>query len=515
MRPRHRRVPDGPHGPAAVRRRSKFLALPLVALAVGCTVGPDWLRPAAPDDKTYTQQGKAEQGTNDQHIALGQKITGDWWTLYRSEPMNQVLEQAVAGNRSLAGAEATLVAAQEAVNQARAGLFPQIDASGGAQREHISGAEFGLNRLPPGFPPYSNLFRVGANVGYLIDIWGATRRTIEQSEALADTQDFTLDAAYLTITGNSVAELLTIASLNSQIATVRDIIADDERNYRLVQTEVNAGVATQLDIETARSQLATDRTLMPPLYQQVNVARHALAVLAGRAPDQWSPPDFTLDDITLPGELPVSLPSDLVRQRPDILASEAELHAASAAIGIATAAFYPSITLNGSLAQQSITTDTLFHGAGDVWSFGANISAPIFHGGALTAQKRRAEASFESARDGYEETVLSAFAQVADVLDALAQDAELLTEQQQALFSAQASLDLTRRAYSLGSISVLQVVDAQRILEQARLGYVRARAQRYLDTAQLFVAMGGGWWDWREQDGDGAVKPVAIMAPAK
>jgi NodT family efflux transporter outer membrane factor (OMF) lipoprotein len=496
-----------------VRRAAGILALPLAALATACTLGPDWLRPEAPADQTYTQQGKAEQGNSDQHVAMGQKITGDWWTLYRSDPMNQVLEQAIARNRSLAGAQATLVAAQEAVNQAEGGLFPQLDASSGGQRQHINGAQFGQKKLPPGFPPYANLFRVGATVSYAVDIWGSTRRTIEQTEALADAQDFTLDAAYLTITGNAVVEMLTIASLNTQIATVQGIIADDEQNLRLVHSEVNAGVATQLDVETARSQLATDRTLLPPLRQQVNAARHALAVLVGRAPSQWMPPDLNLDQITLPADLPVSLPSDLVRQRPDILASEAQLHASTAAIGIATAALYPSITLTGALSQQAITVDTLFHGASDVWSFGANISAPIFHGGALTAQKRRAQANFESSRDSYEETVLLAFAQVADVLDALDQDTQLLAEEQQALFAAQASLDLTRLAYSLGSIGVLQVVDAQRIVEQARLGYERARAQRYLDTAQLFVAMGGGWWDWREHEGE--AKPVSLLAPAK
>ena len=213
-----------------MRRRAHFLALPLVALATACTLGPDWLRPAAPDEKTYTQQGKAEQGTNDQHIALGQKIAGDWWTLYRSDPMNQVLDQAMAGNRSLASAEATLVAAQEAVNQAHGGLFPQIDASGGAPRQHINGAQFGLNHLPPGFPPYSNMFRVGATVSYAVDIWGATRRTIEQSEAWPTRRISRSTPPISRITGNAVTEALTIASLNAQIATVQDIIADDEQN---------------------------------------------------------------------------------------------------------------------------------------------------------------------------------------------------------------------------------------------------------------------------------------------
>ena len=491
---------------------SKPLFLPLLALCCACTVGPNFLRPAAPADPAYTPDTKAEQGAPDQHIAMGQKITGDWWTLYRSGPLNAVLEQAIAGNRSLAGAQATLVAAQEAVNQARGGLYPQVDLGAGASRQHINGAQFGLKNLPPGFPPYFNLFRIGPTVSYALDIFGGTRRAIEQTEALAGAQDFALDAAYLTLTGNAVVESLTIASLRMQMATVAGIIADDDTNLRLVQREVSAGVATQLDIETARSQLASDHTLLPPLRQQLNAARHALAVLAGRAPSRFVAPDFDLDQITLPPDLPLSLPSDLVRQRPDILNAEAQLHAASAAVGIATAQLYPSITLTGALSQEAITTDSLFSSAGTVWSIGGSLSAPLFHGGELEAQRRRAKANFDAALDGYEQTVLQAFAQVADVLDALNQDAALLAEEQSALQAAQASLDLNRRAYSLGSIAVLQVLDAQRQLEQARLGYVRARAQRYLDTAQLFLAMGGGWWNWREQSGE--PKPIDVLAPA-
>jgi NodT family efflux transporter outer membrane factor (OMF) lipoprotein len=512
MRARGRRVPDGTFGPAAVTRPAT-LVLPLLGIFCGCTVGPDFLRPAAPADPAYTADGTAEQGTGDQHFAMGQKIAGDWWTLYRSAPLNAVLEQAIAGNRSLAGAQATLVAAQEALNQAMGGLYPQIDAGAGALRQHINGAQFGLKKLPPQFPPYSNIFRVGGTVSYAVDMVGGTRRAIEQSGALADAQDFALDAAYLTLTGNAVVEALTIASLRSQLATVEGIIADDQTNLRLVEREVGAGVATQLDIETARSQLASDRTLLPPLRQQVNVARHALAVLAGRAPSHWTPPDFDLDQITLPADLPLSLPSDLVRQRPDILASEAQLHAASAAIGVATAQLYPSLTLTGALTEQAISVDTLFHGAGAVWTIGGNLTAPLFHGGALEAQRRRAEATYDAALAAYEQTVLQAFAQVADVLDALGQDAELLAEQQSALQAAQASLDLTRRAYTLGSVGVLQVLDAQRLVEQARLGYVRARAQRYLDTAQLFLAMGGGWWNWRERGAE--AKPITVSAPAR
>ncbi len=480
----------------------------------GCTQGPNFISPKAPPETAYTTNGAAEKQAGDQHFALGQKITGDWWTLYHSHPLDAILHQAVAGNRTLVAAQATLAAAQESVNESLAGLYPQVDLGAGAVRQHVNGAPFGLKALPPQFPPYSNLFKVGPTVSYALDIFGATQRAVEENVALAAAQDYQLDAAYLTLTGNAVLQALNIASLRAQLATVDGIIADDERNLRLVQTEVTAGVATQLDIETATSQLAVDRTLRPPLEQQLSVARHALTVLVGKVPSDWQPPNFDLDRITLPTELPLSLPSDLVRQRPDLLVAEAQLHAASAAIGVATAHLYPQITLSGALTQQAISLDTLFHGASDVWSLGPSISLPIFHGGALEAERRRTVDEFNAALANYEQTVLEAFGQVADVLEALGHDANLLAEEQGALRAAQSSLDLTRRSYSIGSVGILQVVDAQRVVEQARLGFVRAKVQRYLDTAQLFVAMGGGWWNWRAQTATPAAA-MPVSAPAR
>jgi NodT family efflux transporter outer membrane factor (OMF) lipoprotein len=491
-------------------RRGWWPAAALVAAA--CTVGPDFAPPEKPAEQSYTPGGAAEKGAGDQHFALGQKIAGDWWTLYRSEPLSRVLEQAIAGNRTLVAAKATLAAALEQVNIARGGLYPQVDLNASAQRAKNSGAQLGLKTLPSQFPPYFNVFRVGPAVSYAVDVFGGTRRAIEQSEALADVEDYQLDAAYLALTGNAVTQALTIASLRAQLATVDGIIADDQKNLDLVRTEVRAGVATQLDIETATSQLAIDRTLLPPLRQQLAVAQHALAVLVGKAPADWVAPDFDLDRIILPAELPLSLPSELARQRPDLLAAEAQLHAASAAIGVATAQLYPSINLSAALTQQAISVDTLFHGASSIWTVSGGLTAPLFHGGELEAQRRATEAQFNATLATYEQTVLQAFAQVADVLEALNHDAELLAEQQRALAAAESSLNLTRRAYSIGSVGILQVLDAQRQVEQTRLGYVRAKAQRYLDTAQLFVAMGGGWWNWRDRGAPGAAAPVQAKA---
>lgn len=478
-----------------------LLGVSLIALVAGCTVGPDFVPPKAPDTKEYTEEGTPQPNVTEakeaqQRFALGQKVSGDWWQLFRSERLNGVLTQAIAENQTLVVARATLAQAQQGIAQARGPLFPQVDLNGGVSRQRVSFAPVGENIKGP----ITNLFTIGPTVSYALDPFGGNRRRVEQQEATAEFQGYQLDAAYLTLTGGAVTQALNIASARDQIKAVQSIIADDEQNLQLVQTEFAAGEATQIDVQSATSQLAADRTLLPPLQQQLSVARHALSVLVGKAPADWVPPDFDLDEFTLPQELPVTVPSELVRQRPDILASESQLHAASAAIGVATAQLYPNINLTASFTQESLSTATLFNPASSVWSIGAQLLAPIFHGGALRAQKEAAVDAYQGALANYKQTVLASFGQVADVMQALAHDAELLEAQRRALESADTNLRLTRTTYRYGNVGILQVLDAQRLSEQARLGYVRARAQRYLDTVQLFTAMGGGWWDWQGRD---------------
>lgn len=470
----------------------------------GCTLGPNFHLPSAPPETRY-RHGSETKTAGEQHFALGQKLTGDWWRLYHSTSLAQTVTAAIAGNKTLVAAAASLAQAREVVAETSGGLYPQLDVGADADRQRISPAQFGLSKLPAGFQPIFNTFSIGPRVSYALDIFGGIRRSIEQAGALADVADYQFDAAYLGLTGNAVMDAIAMAGINGQIRTVEGIIADDETNLRLVNDEVKAGTATQIDIETATSQLAADRTLLPPLHQQLSQERHALAVLAGKAPADWTPPDFVLTDLTLPTDLPVSLPSALVRQRPDILAAEARLHAASAAIGVATARLYPNITLTASLGQEALSPDRLFWGASNIWSFGSGLTAPLFHGGELEAQRRAAIDAYRAALANYEETVLKSFGQVADVLDALQNDAALVVDERRAVGAAEASLRLIRIAYRNGSVGILQVVDAQRTLERARLGYVRAQAQRLTDTAQLFLAMGGGWWAWH---------PTQAAAPA-
>jgi NodT family efflux transporter outer membrane factor (OMF) lipoprotein len=497
---------------ATLSRARTIAAVSVVALLAGCAVGPDFATPPAPETKDYevggTPQPTVENAADaQQRFSMGKKISGSWWQLFHSAQLDGVLQQAIAGNQTLVTAEATLAQAQQATAQARGVLWPQVDIGAGVQREQVSNGFLGA----PGHTPAFNLFTIGPTVSYALDPFGGNRRRVEQQGAVADFQEYQLDAAYLTLTGGAASQAVQIASVRAQIQAVEAIIADDQRNLDLIGTQRRAGEATQLDVQLAESQLAADRTLLPPLRQQVSVARHALAILVGKAPGDWAPPDFDLAEFTLPQDLPVTLPSELVRQRPDILASEAQLHAASAAIGVATAQLYPNLTLSASFTQEALTTGTLFDPASSVWSVAAQLLAPVFHGGALRAQKQAAVDGFTGALATYKQTVLTSFGQVADTLQALAHDAELLEAQRRALESAETSLRLTRTTFRYGNVGILQVLDAQRQAEQARLGYVRAQAQRYFDSITLFTAMGGGWQDWHAQTAavGTEAKPVA------
>jgi NodT family efflux transporter outer membrane factor (OMF) lipoprotein len=485
-------------------------ALGLTMLVVGCAVGPDFVRPAPPPTQDYEAGGMprpdvAEPTETQQRFALGQKISNDWWQLFRSPRLDGVLQETIAGNLTLAAAKTTLTQAQQGVLQAAGALYPQLDLAAGAQRQRVNFSAIGINQQGP----IINLFNIGPTVSYALDVFGGYRRRLEQQEALAEYEGWELDAAYLTLTGNAVTQALQIASARAQIAAVETIIADDERNLELVRTELKAGEATQLDVQTAQSQLAADRTLLPPIRQQLSVARHALSVLSGRAPGDWAPPDFDLAEFTLPEELPVSVPSQLVRKRPDILAAEAQLHAASAAVGVATAQLYPSLNLTASFEQFATKPSKLFAPESSIFDFGGNLLAPIFHGGALRAQKQAAVDAFDGAYASYKQTVLTSFGQVADSLQALSHDAELLEAEHRALDSAETQLRLTRTSYSYGNVGILQVLDAQRQTEQARLGHVRAQAQRFIDTVQLLTAMGGGWWQAQDQTAQAATPAKA------
>lgn len=456
----------------------------------GCAVGPDFARPTAPPAARYTRDilraEDASASGNVQHIALGQEIEGNWWTLFHSDAIDQLVTQALDHNRSLAASMATLAQAQEFALARAGSQYPQVALTGGAGRQ-----QYGKEFLGPiGIPPFT-YFAVGPTVSYALDYTGGVARSVEQQYALAEVEQHQRDAAYLTVTGQAVMQTLTIASVRAQIATVETILAQDRDNLRLVQTAFDNGSVAREDVVSAQSQIANDMTLLPPLRQELARARHALSVVLGRAPANELPADVDLAQITLPLQVPVSLPSELAHRRPDILAAEARLHAATSAVGVAQSNLYPKIELTASVGQQSLKADQIFDKSNNAWSIIAGLTAPIFDGGTLRAEKRAAVDAMRASAATYEQTVLEAFAQVADLLEGLDHDAEQLDAQDHAQQAAQSSLDLARISYKEGNAGVLQVLDAERSYQQARLGYVRAVAQRYLDTVQLFLALGG------------------------
>jgi NodT family efflux transporter outer membrane factor (OMF) lipoprotein len=430
-----------------------------------------------------------------QTLVLGERVTAKWWTLFRSPDLDTLVKQAIVGSRTLESAKARLAQAREAIAAASSALYPQVGFNANISEEKQTAATFGLTPNVAPLPSSFNLFQVGPTASYTPDLFGGTRRRIEQQTALADYQRDELNAAYLSLTGNTVAQAIQGAAVRAQLKAVRDIIDIDQQNVDMVRKEHLAGSVPDSDMIVAESQLAADETMLPGLDQQLSVANHALAVLVGHAPGNWSPPKFDLMALTLPGRPPVSLPSELVHRRPDIQAAEAQLHAASAQIGIATAQLYPSITLSAGISGSSLDGGTLFSPAGLAWSVAAGIAQPIFDGGMREAERRAALAAFKASAADYQQVVLQAFRQVADILQALGHDAKLLEAQRRALDMASESLRLQRINYSSGGIGILNLLDAQRQYQQARLGYVRAEAQRHQDTVQLLVAMGGGWWN--------------------
>jgi NodT family efflux transporter outer membrane factor (OMF) lipoprotein len=471
-------------------RLTGIAALACAALG-GCTVGPDFTRPEPPPAARYTANTlHAEEASTDataQHLALGREIEGNWWTLFKSDAIDRIVKQAVEYNRSLKASTATLEQAEELALAASGARYPQIGLTAGVGRQKY-GDEFlgGFFNLPP-----FTYFAVGPTVSYTLDTSGGLSRGIEQQYAMAEVARQQLDAAYLAVTGQAVMQSLAIACARAQIATIETILAQDQDNLQLVKTAFKDGSVARIDVVSAQSQIASDMALLPPLRQDLARARHALSVVLGRVPASELPPDLDLGQLTLPLEVPVSLPSELAHRRPDILAAEARLHAATSAVGVAEANLYPKIQLGATVGQQAVKPTQLFDQASTAWSLISSLSVPLYDGGTLRAEKRAAMDAMRASAANYQQTVLEAFAQVADTLEAIDHDAEQLNAQDQAQQAAQSNLDFARASYAEGNAGILQILDAERLYQRARLGNVKAVAQRYLDTVQLFLALGG------------------------
>jgi NodT family efflux transporter outer membrane factor (OMF) lipoprotein len=473
-------------------------------LLESCAVGPDYRQPAPPTNDAYYHPDDGNSSTADQTTRTGQEagaaaataesrtlqvgadLPGEWWQLFKSPTLEATVKLALAGSPTLVQATATLAQAQEQVRAAQGALFPHVSGSAEATRSGASGVPTALSK--------DTQYTIGLSASYALDVFGGTRRTVEQQRALAQMQRYQLAAAYLTLTGSVVTNALTIASARLQIATTEQLIADDRKNLALTQREFELGAAARTDVLTAESQLASELTPLPSLRQQLGVARDALTVLLGKAPADWKSPDFDIDEFKLPAQIPVSLPSRLVRQRPDIMASESQLHSATAAVGVAVAQEFPSLTLTAAVSRAALTAGGLFHDFDSQWSGGGGLIAPIFEGGTLRAQARAARDALDAASASYKAVVLEAFGQVADDLRALDNDAARVSVTQHAVDISLESLKLTRMSYTAGKSTVLDLINAERTYGQAKLGQVTALIQQYEDIADLLVALGGGWW---------------------
>jgi NodT family efflux transporter outer membrane factor (OMF) lipoprotein len=467
-----------------------------------CAVGPDFQAPAAPDTTQYTPQPFVKSTASfpgpagaSQEFAPGEDIPLQWWTLFRSDSLDALIRTALAQSPSLGAAQATLRQAQETLVAERGSLlFPSSNVQVQGARERASGVTLGA----PGINPELTVVNATVNVSYNFDVFGGARRQVEGYEAEVDYANFQLEAAYLTLTSSVVSTAIKEASLRAQLQATREVLAAEEKELVIVRRQFEVGAIPKATLLSEQTQVATTRGAIPGLEKSLAQTRHQLSVLVGKLPSEAGVPEFTLDALTLPEHLPVSLPSSLVHQRPDIRASEATLHNASAQVGVTTAALYPQIGLSAQYGREGLSWSGLYSPANTIWSLGASVTQPLLNGGQLTAQRRAALAAYDAATNQYRQTVLLAFENVADSLRALDTDAAALVAQGQTEAYAKQTLDLTQAQYRLGAVSAVALLDAQRQYASAHVNLVIAEADRLSDTAALFQALGGGWWNRSE-----------------
>jgi NodT family efflux transporter outer membrane factor (OMF) lipoprotein len=467
-----------------------MVSVAVVSLA-GCTLGPDFLRPTPPGITGYTsaplppETASADTIAGDaQRFLQDTDVPGQWWTLFRSPALDGLVEQSLRANPDIDAAQAALRQAHEGYIAQTGSLLPQVNGAGsvGRQQSTTTGKTF-------------DLFNASVSVSYLVDVFGQVQRSVEASGALEENSRFQLEATYLTLTSNVITAAVQEASLSAQIAAIQDIITAQAQELDLLNQQFELGAVARGDVLAQQSQLASTQASLPPVQKQLEQTRNTISILTGRFPSENQMPDLQLTDLQLPQDLPLSLPSKLIEQRPDIRASEALLHNASAQIGVATANLFPQFTVTGGLNDNASELGSFFNGGNSGWSILAGFTAPIFRGGTLRAQERAAYDVFDRSAAQYRSTVLNAFANVANVLAALQLDAETVKTQLYAEQTAQQSLDITQERFQAGAIAYLSLLDAQRTYQQARIALVIAQANRFADTVALFQALGGGWWN--------------------
>jgi NodT family efflux transporter outer membrane factor (OMF) lipoprotein len=476
------------------------MLLSAVAVLSSCAVGPNFRRPEAPAGAGYgkeplpqqTETG-GSQGAQSQRLLEGTDVPKDWWKLFHSQALDALVSDALQRNPTLESARAALRQAHELTAAQRGSYFPQLQAGYGFSRQQNASGTLAPT-LTSGVEIF-NLYTAQVSVSYLADIWGGNRRQVESLQAQEDYQRYELAAAYLALTANVVAAAVQEASLRAQLAATQDIVKAEREATAILRHQYELGSIAELDVMAQEATLAATEATVPGLVKQLEQQHHLLAALAGRFPSDEPGQRFELADLKLPAEVPVGLPSALVRQRPDVLAAEAQLHAATANVGVAVANLLPQFQLTANAGGASTVLGALTTPGNTFWLLGGSLTQTLFQGGTLLHRKHAADAALDQAGAQYRSAVLTAFQNVADCLTALKLDAAAESANLRAEAAAATSLTTTRRNVELGSMSYLALLNAEQTYQQAALNLAQARASRYADTAALFAALGGGWWD--------------------
>jgi NodT family efflux transporter outer membrane factor (OMF) lipoprotein len=480
--------------------RRLALGLSFLLLA-GCMVGPNFKKPAAPDVSGYTAEPLSTT-SNSASVAGGEAqrfyridIVGEWWALFHSRALDNLIERSLKANPDIKAAQAALTVARENVLAQKGFFYPSISGTSSAGRHKTSGE---LSPATASGALYYSLYTHQVSVSYVPDVFGLNRRTIESLQAQAEQARFALIASHITLSSNVVATAIQEASLRAQIDATRQLIAINSNLVQVVRNQLAKHTATHADLAAQESLLAQINATLPPLLKQLVQQRDLLAALSGGFPSKELFEKFELLSLELPQKLPVSLPSQLVEQRPDVRQAEENMHSASAQIGVAVANRLPNVALTADAGTMAVTAAKMFSAGAGFWDLGASITQPIFQGGTLLHRELAARAAYVQAAEQYRGTVVTAFQNVADTLNALQRDSDALKSAATAADAAKVTLDLARRQLETGAggeANQLALLNAEQTYQQAAINRVQAQANRYADTAALFQALGGGWWN--------------------
>ncbi len=494
-----------------------LLVIVLTTMNFGCAVGPRYHKPQAPADAGYapvplpeTSSSTQIHGGEVQRLVAGRDIPFEWWQLFQSRALDDLVAQAFKANPTVTAAQAALAQAQELVRAQRGFYYPSVGSSFQGERVKVAGnntqsSSLGIQGngenlgqpLQPAVPLYYQFYTAQLSVGFVPDVFGANWRQVESLAAQTDAQRFALEATYITLASNVVGAAIQEASLRAQIEATGRIIAAEEKSLQILNDQFRLGAAMRIDVAAQEAALAQAQTLLPPLQKQLEQTRDLIRALAGHLPNE-ADETFDLDALQLPPELPVSLPARIIEQRPDVRAAEAQLHSANAQVGVAVAAMLPQFSITGTLGGTAAQIPLLFSTGGAFWTLVGGVSQPLFQGGTLLHTKRAASAALKQAAAQYQGTVITAYQNVADSLHASVSDADALAGAVEAENAAKVTYDLTRRQMDVGYVNYLTLLSAEATYQQALLTRVQAQATRYGDTVALFQALGGGWWNRKE-----------------